>query len=56
MAMGLVVYSDTPSLNHPAWRLYWLDFKDGPRFLFEVGAGIVSAALTFFWFQRRKSN
>jgi hypothetical protein len=55
MAMGLEIYSDTPAVNHPAWRLYWLDFKDAPVF-FYIGCGMVSAALTFLWFHRRKSD
>ena len=55
MAMSLEMVSHPLDTNLLTWNVYYLDFKRNPV-EFYIGCGIVSAGLTFLWFQRRKSN
>lgn len=52
MAMCLEIVSRPLETNLPTWRVYYLDFKTNPV-EFYIGCGIVSAGLTFLWFQTR---
>jgi hypothetical protein len=57
---GLEVVSRSVDPNLPGispWNLYELDFRSHPYVVdFYIGCGLISASLTFFWIQRRKSD
>jgi hypothetical protein len=53
VARSLEIISRPFDLHLPTWQVYYLDIYRG-SLEFYAGCVMVSAALTFFWFQRRK--
>ena len=50
--MGLQLISRPFDPRFPSWNVYYIDFQN-PH-VFQIGCVMVSAGLTFLWFQRRK--